>query len=399
MRQTAGDQGSAEVLRRLDVGAAVTPHGVRQPASILTLGGRIVACGMPSSVGETPGAEVSQHPGLTAVPGFIDLQVNGFGGVDFLHAGVDDWVRAGETLLRRGVTAWCPTLVSSPKDAYSNPLTRMALVGENHCTPRLLGAHLEGPFLAPSRRGAHDATALCEPDIAWVETLLAESAVPIAIWTLAPELPGAFDVIRHLAARGVVASVGHSDATYAEVVASRSAGATMVTHLFNAQRPLHQREPGVVGAAMLLDGLFVGLILDGVHVVEPVASLALAQLGRRAFIVSDAVATAGAPASHCSLGTRRIEGANGAAIVAGSETLAGSLVDIAAGFARAVRLLDLERAVELVAETPARALGRDDIGHLAPGCQADIVLIDSAFGVREVFRGGVPVAASPEMAL
>jgi len=358
---------------RLDVGRAVLPGGVVAPASVLVEHGLVVAAGAPASVGEVAGASVVARPDLLGVPGFVDLQVNGAAGVDFGRPGGADWDAVSELLAATGVTACCPTIPSAPPDAYGPALdalgawaSRAGGGADGMGRPRVLGVHLEGPFLNPARRGAHPPEVLANPDPGWVSQWL-DGPVPVAIVTLAPELTGASEVVRFLAGRGVVVSAGHTEASYERMVAFVGEGGSMVTHLFNGQAPLHHREPGVVGAALALDGLSVGIILDGVHVHEGVAAAALRSMGERGFVVTDAVA-----------GPERL--ADG--------TLAGSHLSMDDAFRRAVRLLGLARAVEVCGTTPARAVGRPDLGVLAPGAAADLVLLDDDLSVVDVWVAG-----------
>ncbi|HEY6077041.1 MAG TPA: amidohydrolase family protein, partial [Gaiella sp.] len=196
--------------------------------------------GVVSAVGLEPGGS-----GI-ATPGFVDLQVNGFAGVDFLGADADGFAAAGEALLETGVTAYLPTLITSAEDDMIRALRAIPIGGRG---PRILGAHLEGPFLSPARLGTHSLGARRDPDVALLERLLA--AGPVRLVTLAPELPGALELIDLLQARGVTVSLGHTDATAAEANAAFDRGVRTVTHIFNAMRPLAHRDPGVVGAALV----------------------------------------------------------------------------------------------------------------------------------------------------
>ncbi len=363
---------------RLDVRRAVTPNGIVEPASILVSGDRIVAVGEPAVVGETRDADVLALADVTVVPGFVDLQINGFAGVNFSAMHGADWTTAGAALLRRGTTTIVPTLVSAPRNSYAAALRCLADAAESGRGPRVAGVHMEGPFLAPSHAGAHDRAFLCAPDSDWVGALLDAAPLPVAIWTLAPELDGAEACIRALVRAGVVASIGHSNATAGECHRAADAGTSMVTHLFNAQRGLHHREPGVVGAALADPRWNVGIIVDGVHVAEAVLELVVPRLGGRVFAVSDAVAAAATPGDA----TTRVGGtptdAREAAYIAGTTVLAGAVTDLGAAFARAVRLFGLDAAVSLTASVAARSIGATDIGRLATGARADLVGVSGA---------------------
>ncbi|HUH14347.1 MAG TPA: amidohydrolase family protein, partial [Gaiellaceae bacterium] len=220
----------------------------------------------------------------TAVPGFLDLQVNGFEGVDFLGAGADGYRRAGDALLETGVTGYLPTFVTAPEDELVAALGAVPQEG----APRILGVHLEGPFLSPRRLGVHPASSRRDPDPALLERLL--SAGPVRLVTLAAELPGADELIDILTARGIAVSIGHSDATAAEAHAAFDRGARAVTHLFNAMRPFARRDPGVAGAALARDDVTVQMILDGVHLAPETSMLVWQAAAGRVALVTDAVA-------------------------------------------------------------------------------------------------------------
>src|SRR5215831_5330461 len=233
---------------KLGVGAALV-DGVLVQGDVEVADGRVAAIG----VGDGSGRGI-------AVPGFVDLQVNGFGGVDFLDADADGYRRAGEALLETGVTAYLPTLITSPEQQI---LAAMREVPVDETRPRILGMHLEGPFLSPNRLGTHEASSRRDPDLALLERLL--DAGPVRMMTLAPELPGAFALIDRLLERGVTVSLGHTDATAEQANAAFDRGAKSVTHLFNAMRPFFHRDPGIVGAALSRDDVIVAMIVDGIH--------------------------------------------------------------------------------------------------------------------------------------
>ncbi len=182
------------------------------------------------------------------MPGFVDLQVNGFGGVDFLDADSDGYRRAGEALLETGVTAYLPTLITSPEEQVLAALREVPPAGDD---PLILGVHLEGPFLSPRRLGTHLASARRDPDLALLDRLIDGDRV--RLMTLAPELPGAGLLIERLLDRGITVSLGHSDATAEQANAAFDLGVGTVTHLFNAMRPFLHRDPGIVGAALARD--------------------------------------------------------------------------------------------------------------------------------------------------
>ncbi len=293
-----------------------------------------------------------------------------------------------------GVTSFAPTFVTAPLPDLaaaleSLPAGRVRSAYEP--AARVLGAHLEGPFLSPKHRGAHDAALLRDPSVDAVDLLLAAGGADrLALVTLAPERPRALAAVARLVAAGVVVSVGHSDATAAQVEAAADAGATLVTHLFNAQRGLHHREPGVVGAALDDDRLSLGLVVDLVHVAPCVVRLAFAAAGARVVLVSDATAASGMPP-----GRYRLGGAD-AVVSAPDEpprradgTLAGSAITLDAAVRLAISVgIDPVAALLAATRTPADTIGRGDLGRITPGAAADLVWWDDAWRVRRTWVAG-----------
>jgi N-acetylglucosamine-6-phosphate deacetylase len=334
--------------------------------------GRVVRCGLSAGGGH----------GL-AVPGFVDLQVNGFGGVDFLDADAAGYRRAGEALLETGVTAYLPTLITSPEQTL---LAALAEVPADSDYPRILGVHLEGPFLSPRRLGTHLAAARLDPDLELLERLLAGG--PVRLMTLAPELPGAFALIARLLERGVTVSLGHSDATADQANAAFGLGVGTVTHLFNAMRPMLHRDPGIVGAALVRDDVVVQLILDGVHLAPEIVRVVWASAPGRVALVTDAIAAAGASDGAYSFGSLDVQVSEGT--VRGPDgVLAGSALTMI----EAVRNLHaigvpLAEAVDAATAVPARVLGRSEIGHLDVGLPADVVILDDNVEIARVLVAG-----------
>src|SRR5918994_7760487 len=243
---------------RLGVAAALV-GGSLVAGEVEGAGGDIAAVGL---------GDGSRGSGLAA-PGFVDLQVNGFAGVDFMHADAAAHAAAGAALAATGVTAYRPTLITAPQAELVDALR--ALPTGRAGAPCVLGAHLEGPFLHPAQMGTHLPEHRRDPDRQLLERLLA--AGPVAHVTLAPELPGALDLVDLLAARGVSVAAGHSDATAAEADAAFDRGVATVTHLFNAMRPFGHRDPGLAAAALVRDDVLVQVILDGHHLAPETALL------------------------------------------------------------------------------------------------------------------------------
>ena len=316
----------------------------------------------------------------TAVPGFVDLQVNGFGGVDLLR----EPERVGDVadaLARLGVLEWQPTLVSAPREQTLSALAAMR-------GAQIVGVHLEGPFLARDYAGAHAADALREPDIGLLRAFL--DAGRVSMVTLAPELPGALQLIDECVARGVRVSLGHSGATAAEAAAAFARGAASVTHVFNAMRPFHHRDPGIAGAA-LVHPVSVMLIADGVHLADEVVALVLAAAGGRAVVVSDAIAAAGLGDGEFSLGGTVVRVEGGVSRRADG-VLAGSVASFPDVLRRIVGAgIEFAFAVHALTAAPARLAGIEDRVALAVGRPANLVVLDDELCVSRVLRAGVPV--------
>lgn len=311
-------------------------------------------------------------------PGLIDLQVNGIGTIDLVDADLDGWGDVGRTLLAHGVTAYCPTFVSAPLDAYEQALDRAAAAQELAASSgeqaSILGVHLEGPFLGDSP-GAHPADLLRDADVGWLDGVLARHPGLVRVVTLAPEADPALDATRLLSAAGVVVALGHSRAGYDTVLAAVDAGASLVTHLFNGMAPLLAREPGLTGAALTDRRLTPTVIADLVHV-HPAALHVAFGAASGAVLVSDSVACVG------SVRARR-----GAAYL-GDGTLAGSTTLLDRGLQNLARIgVDHDVAVHAATSGPARALGLDGETH------GDRVALDQeTLEVRAVWLGGEQVS-------
>jgi N-acetylglucosamine-6-phosphate deacetylase len=356
---------------RLGVGAALV-DGLLVAGDVEVQDGRVVAVAVAS-----PGGR-----GI-AVPGFVDLQVNGFGGVDFLDADVAGYRRAGEALLETGVTAYLPTLITSPEQQL---LAAMREVPVDEARPRILGMHLEGPFLSPNRLGTHEASSRRDPDPALLERLL--DAGPVRLMTLAPELAGADQLIDRLLERGVAVSLGHSDATAEQANAAFDRGARSVTHLFNAMRPFLHRDPGIVGAALAREDVVVSVIVDGIHLApETVRVAARAARGRLA-LVTDAITGAGVADGSYSLGNLDVHVHEGT--VRGPDgVLAGSVLTMIEAVRNLHELgVPIEDALAAATSTPALVLGDPELGRLDIGAPADIVVLNDSIEIERVFVAG-----------
>jgi N-acetylglucosamine-6-phosphate deacetylase len=333
--------------------------------------GRIAKVGLSSANGKG-----------VASPGFVDLQVNGFGGVDFLDADAAGYRIAGEALLETGVTSYLPTFITAPEEQL---VAALAEVPNDSERPHVLGAHLEGPFLAPQRLGTHPESARRDPDTELLERLIA--AGPVRLVTLAPELAGANALIDLLHRREVTVSFGHTDADAGQANAAFDLGVRTVTHLFNAMRPFSHRDPGIAGVALSRDDVIVQVILDGIHLAPDTAKLIWSVAGGRVALVTDSMAGAGNGDGSYSLGGLEVEIRDG--VARGPDgVLAGSSLTMI----EAVRNLhslgvSLADALDAATAVPSRIIGHSSEGIVA-GSPADVVVLDDNLEVDRVLIGG-----------
>jgi N-acetylglucosamine-6-phosphate deacetylase len=327
--------------------------------------------------------------GHYVVPGFVDMHVHGAGGVSFQSGRGEDARRVADFHRARGTTTLVASLVTGPPDELRGAVAALA---EQAADGVIAGVHLEGPYLARARCGAHDPVSLRDPDRAELRRLLALGRGRVRMITLAPELPGGLDAVRDAVDGGAVAAVGHTDATAAVTRAAFDAGARVATHLFNGMRPLHHREGGPVTAALNDERVTVELIGDGAHVAPDVARLAFAAAAGRAALVSDSTAATGMGDGDYRLGAMDVRVRDGRATLADGSSIAGSTITVADAFRWAVRTagLPIELAARAASANPARALGVDDrAGSLEPGKDADLVVLEPAgLTVHRVMKGG-----------
>ena len=373
----------------------VTPDGVLSPGWIRLAGDLIEAVG----AGEArPGLAVIDLHGQWVLPGFVDMHVHGGGGASFTTGSADDARRAVEFHRGHGTTSVVASLVTAPLAELE---TRAAMLAGLAAEGVIAGLHLEGPFLSAARCGAQDPRHMIAPDVAVFERLRAAAAGHLKVITIAPELPGATEVIKAAARAGLTVAVGHTDATAAVASAAVDAGATHATHLFNGMRPLHHREPGAAGALLDRDEVTCEVIADGVHLHDTTVRLVARAIGPgRLVLITDAMAAAGMPDGSYRLGSMRVDVAGGVARLAGDTqrapnagrpgAIAGSTATMATVFRRAVAAgLPVTDAATATSTTPAHVLGLDDrVGALRPGRYADLVVLDEELRLRAVMRRG-----------
>jgi N-acetylglucosamine-6-phosphate deacetylase len=356
-------------------------------------GPRIAEVG--AGIAPYPAAESVDLGGRLLVPGWVDIHVHGGGGASFDDGDPERALAAVDLHRRHGTTSLVAGLVTASPAAL---LRQVAALAELCEAGELAGIHLEGPYLATQRCGAHDPALLRSPDLAEFQRILRAGRGHVRMITLAPELPGALELVRAAVSEGVVAAVGHTDADYATVCAAFDAGATVATHLFNQMRPLHHRDPGPVAAALTDDRVTVEVINDGVHLHPAVVRMAWAAAGAdRTAFVTDAMAAAGLGDGDYTLGGRRVRVADGTARLADTGAIAGSTITLADAVRRAVRDLGipLAAAVRAASTVPAAALRLADVGALLPGRYADLVVLEPDGTLHAVYHRGRPVTGVP----
>jgi N-acetylglucosamine-6-phosphate deacetylase len=371
-------------------GRVLTGQGMVSGQTVLLSGARIEALIDPED-SRCRDAAIVDLGGRLLLPGFIDVQVNGGGGVLFNDEPSPESIRAiGAAHRRFGTTGFLPTLISDDLDTIARAIAAVQSALDAGM-PGVLGVHIEGPFLNSARRGVHDSRHLRTLDNGLV-TLLSSLRAGRTILTLAPEMTTP-DIIAKLAAAGILVSAGHSEASYAETTAAIAHGLRGFTHLFNAMARLEPRAPGIVGAALYDESTWCGIIVDGHHVDPVMLKLALrCKRHDRFMLVTDGMPIVGSNASTFVLQGRTIRVVDG---ICRDEngTLAGTALDMAAAVRNAVSLLGLGvvEAARMASEYPAEFLGLgNELGRIAPGYRANLVLMDDELRVQKTWIEGVP---------
>jgi N-acetylglucosamine-6-phosphate deacetylase len=361
----------------------VTADGVLEPGWVELDGATIHDVGLGAREGGT------DLGGRLLTPGFVDIHVHGGAGAAFQQGDPAASRRVAQLHLQHGTTTMLAGLGARPIDELVT--TAQSLVGLVE-EGVLAGIFYEGPYLSQQRRGAQDPSTLREPNRAEMQRLLDAGRGTVRMVTIAPELPGALDLIRAVVEAGAVAAVGHTDASYDQTCAGFAAGATVATHLFNGMRPIHHRDPGPVVAALGDERVVCELIADGFHLHDAMLKLVFDTVGpARVALMTDAIEAAGVGDGHYQLGDMSIEVVEGMAMLTDGSSLAGSTLTMDKALRRAVLSagVPLHDAVTAATATPARVLGLEGhIGVIAPGARADLVVLDESLSVRSVLRQG-----------
>lgn len=375
--------------------AVLTQDGMIEKGFIYIKDGKIAEMGPISSLPQHQAEVIELPEDSTIVPGFIDVHIHGAGGADTMDATTEAITTMASVLPEEGTTSFLATTITQEQKAIMKALENAADYISHHNHPgkaEVLGLHLEGPFINEARKGAQPAQHIIAPDIELFAKMQKASGNNIRLVTLAPEKENGNHLIAYLAENGVIASIGHSDATYAQMAEAVKAGATHVTHLFNGMRGMHHRDPGVAGAALLFKELKIEMIADGIHVVPEMLDLSLRTKGTDGVIlITDSMRAKCLKNGNYDLGGQEVSVADGKALLADG-TLAGSILKMKDSLQNMMEFtgISLEEAVKLASENPARQLNIfDRKGSIAPGKDADLVVLDSKHEVAMTFCRGV----------
>ena len=380
--------------RRLLAERTATPHGVIDNALIEIDGARLTSC---EPFTGSAGPEPERVTGWV-VPGFVDTHVHGGGGFDYASEDPQQAISGRAFQAAHGTTTSFASLVTAPIEVLCRQLTMLAgLVEDGH----FAGIHLEGPFLSPAERGAHDPAHLRAPDPASVDSLLTAGRGALSMITIAPELPGALAAIRAFTEAGVQVAVGHTDADHDTVATALDAGASVATHLFNAMRGIHHREPGPVPLLLTDRRISVELIVDGFHLHPEIVRMAGAVAGPdRTVLVTDATAAAGMPDGDFILGGLQVGVRDGRARLIEATGRPGAIAGSTLTMAEAFRVMtgivgDIETVAGMAASNAARHFGLSDVGRIEAGGRADLCVVDDKGALQRVMQAGRWLTAPP----
>lgn len=380
----------------LHAARALTPLKEIRDAAVVIEDGRITSIAPRAEIAAPAGSKEISARDATLVPGFVDVHVHGAGGYDVMSSTEESLSTIASTVARHGTTSLVATTVTAPPDETRRCLediSRYILNPANRsadATAEILGIHLEGPFISPARRGVHPAGAIAKPSVALLDRYLEAAAGTAKILTLAPEIPGAMELVERGYAKGLVVALGHTDATYEQAHTAIFRGARHAVHVFNAMRPFSHRETGVLGAILVDPSVTAEIIADGVHVDDPAIKLLLAAKGTDlVLLVSDGTAATGMRDGCYRLGTFDVTVTDG--ICRNREgKLAGSTLTLNRAVQHMVRLgVPVIEAIRMATYNPARRIGLEKRkGILAPGADADIVLLTPELKIANVFVRG-----------
>ena len=377
-----------------------TPQREIRDGVVVVGGSLISAVGARNEVAVPPDAKRIEARGITLIPGFVDVHVHGAGGHDVMEASTNALETIATTLARGGTTSFLATTVTAAPDALCGSAAGIAKYTSaqtqsgngTSASPRaeILGIHFEGPFISPARRGVHPVEWIAAPSLALFARMIDAAAGTARILTLAPEIPGGIELVDAVLKAGIVAALGHTDATYEQAMDAIAHGARHAAHVFNAMRPFLHRDTGVLGAVLTSSQVTAELIADGVHVDDAAMKLLLNAKPGAVILVSDGTAATGMPDGKYRLGNFDVQVIGG--VVRNSEgKLAGSALTLDRALRNVVALgVPLDEVVRMLTLYPARLLGLESRkGTIAPGADADLVFLDSNLQISRVVTRGV----------
>ncbi len=374
-----------------------TPSAEIEDPLLVVEDGRISEVASRSGQAVALNAQVVDFGDAILAPGFLDIHIHGGAGLDVMRASPSELPRLGRFLSSHGVTGYFPTTVAAPMDTTCAALNDLAdAIEASQKTPPEsaealpLGIHLEGPFLSHKRRGVHPPENLLEPTISIFDRLWQAARGYVRMLTIAPEIPGAIEVITEAARRGVCVSIGHSDAELPIAKEAVAKGAKHATHTFNAMRPLDHRNPGIIGEVLSDDGITADVICDGIHVAPEVVKVFLEAKGpERAVLITDAISATGMPDGRYQLGPIQVEVRDGKCTA--NDSLAGSVLTMDRAVRNVTKFSDwsLKDAVKAATANPAKAASLNGRGTLAAGARADFTVLSSSGEVLKTIVGGV----------
>ncbi|GAA0610630.1 N-acetylglucosamine-6-phosphate deacetylase [Kribbella sandramycini] len=367
------------------VGRLVTPDDVLEGAWVQVVDQDILAYGRRSEGMPADGQRPVDLGEVTLVPGFVDIHTHGGGGSSYSTTDPEEARKVAAFHAKHGTTTTMASLVTGPLDVLASQTACLADLVKDGV---IAGVHLEGPFLSAARCGAHEPTLLRDPVADDVSKVLSDV---VRMVTIAPELEHGLQAIRQVVDAGAVAALGHTDATYEQMIAGADAGATVATHLFNGMRPFHHRDPGPVGAAINDERLLLEVINDGMHLDPQVVRVALAAAGvHRIALITDAMEATGMGNGRYKIGDLEVDVKDGLATLAEPpHSIAGSTLTMDVAFRNAVQAgTSLVDAARMASTTPAHAFGWYDVGAIETGRRADLVVLDDDYVVQKVMRAG-----------
>jgi N-acetylglucosamine-6-phosphate deacetylase len=376
----------------------LTPAQRIEDAAVCVQDGVVASVGPRSALNAASNQAITDFPDCTLVPGFFDVHIHGSAGCDVMRSGPAEREKMEVFLAKHGVTTYFPTTVTAPLDVTLSALERLAegiaaAADRHRGRARPVGIHLEGPFLSHAKRGVHPPEDLMKPSVATFDKFWQAARGHVRMMTIAPELEGAEELIAEATKRGVLISIGHSDALIEEARRGVKAGARHATHTFNAMRPLDHREPGILNEVLTNERVSADLIADGIHVHPTIMKLLATAKGEdHLVLITDAISATGMPDGHYLLGTLEVEVRDGKCLRGG--TLAGSVLTMD----RAVRNLmqfagvDLQHAIRAAATNPARVAREKNKGVIEAGAAADFVALTPAGEVRATIIAGAAIS-------